>query len=388
MINKIDSVSFKAKIIDSHAHIGKFQGGQNTSAEQLNELAKDTFEVSVNGVKQTDEIEYFLVSNLECMYEHEKGKFLKDEITGNKELLEKCEQNPKLKAELVCEPKNGNAKNIDQLLQEYNDKVFALKFHPQCSSLDANHPSYEPYMQIAKKHNKPCVFHSDRIDTFASPLKIYELAKKTPEVPVVLYHMSMASGVDKIATISHLSQEELNEKGLNEVGKINGFQWQNRERWNQDGIDVVKESLAKKDANLYLETSWTKPETVVKAIKEVGEDRVLFGTDAPLGDTVKKESYAKTVSEVKTAIKKEFGEKADGIINKVFFENAQKVFIKGRGQISENNKNSVSKPEQTSPKSKNKYLPFIIAGGAVLAGIIGFLIYKSQKNKNISSDKS
>lgn len=387
-----NTISFKGNIIDSHAHLGEWYEGKNYQPKSLNSLAKDTFEVTIDGKKQTDEIDCFLVSNLSCMYEKEQGKFVKDEVTGNKELLEISKSNPKIKVELVCEPRNGNAQNIQVLLQEHDKEVVALKFHPQCSKLDANDIKYEPYMQLAKQYKKPCVFHSDRIDTNASPEKIYELAKKTPDVPVVLYHMSMASG----GAVKDLPSEQIKAKNLEMVANTTytgsedykNYVFEYREKWNQDGIDVVKKSIKNKDANLFLEVSWTKPETIVKAIKEVGEDKVLFGTDSPFDE--KKEKYIQYVSDIKTAIKKEFGDKSDNIINKVFFENSNKLFFGGKlkmsvGQVKEVTSSITSdKKTQEPPKAKGKLLPIALGVIAILG--LGALVFSSKK-KNKYGDK-
>ncbi len=48
----------------------------------------------------------------------------------------------------------------------------------------------------------------------------------------------------------------------------------------QEAMATVKESIEKKDANLYLGTAQADPQFVLAAVKELGSDRVLFGTDA------------------------------------------------------------------------------------------------------------
>ena len=45
-------------------------------------------------------------------------------------------------------------------------------------------------------------------------------------------------------------------------------------------FSVVKEATTKNDANLYLETAQVNSDDVMRAIREVGVDRVIFGTDA------------------------------------------------------------------------------------------------------------
>jgi len=211
----------------------------------------------------------------------------------------------------------------------------------------------------------------------ADPRRIYNLAKRTPNVPVVLYHMSLAPA----KKVSDLTEDEINQRGIGNAR--DKWIWDVREKWNQDGIDAVKESLTKKDANLYLETSWTKPETVVKAIKEVGADRVLFGTDAPIGDFgefATKEKYYEYVDSIQNAIRTEFKEKADGIIEKVFYQNAEGLF-----------KQQTFPPVITETVSRTKPGKILgIAAGIVGAGVGLFALNKhaqANKAKNIQIPK-
>ena len=87
-----------------------------------------------------------------------------------------------------------------------------------------------------------------------------------------------------------------------------------------------------------------RPENILNLIKMLKNynalDRILFGTDAPLGiygelkltERTPKESYADTVGTLKTAIKKEFPEDGDEIIEKLFYKNADELFFKNRPQ--------------------------------------------------------
>lgn len=324
-INHANNLSFKGNIIDSHGHLGFWSPDRHhCSPEEVMRVIGDSFELNVNGNPQTDEVECVLVSNLECLDTQSPNR--KGEIEGNLALLEQCRKNPKLKAEAVCLPDVGNAENIDRLLTEHGEEFHALKFHPQCSGIDANSPLYEPYMKVAENHKKTCVFHSDNLYTFSSPRKIYELAKKTPNVPVVLYHMSMTPW----GKITERPLEDQKAKGLEGVDDC---VWNYRERWNRDGITVAKEALDKGDANLYLECSWTKPETVVEAIKTVGADRVLFGTDIPLDPNQpgNREWYKNNIREIQAAIRNDKDiPNPNEVISKVFFENSNKLFFDGK----------------------------------------------------------
>ena len=318
MINKINSgtsYTGNKKIIDSHVHLGKWKNDY---------YYPDRLRQYTGMTSEGQNVEKFFASTLDCLVKKD-GKYLKNETEGNLEMvynIKKYNAQDYVKPLLVCQPDSGNATNIERLIQS-NEKFYGLKFHPIDAGLNADNKLYEPYMKLAEKYKLTTVFHSGPAGTEASPQRIYNLAKKFPKVPVVLYHMSLAPG----GKVGNLNQEEISKRGIENAK--DKYIWEVREKWNQDGINAVKDSLSKKDANLYLETSWTKPETVVKAIKEVGADRVLFGTDAPIGDFnefANKTKYYEYVNSVQNAIRSEFKEKADEVIEKVFYKNAEGLF--------------------------------------------------------------
>ena len=313
-------ISFKGyHVIDGHAHLGQHHN-KNYSAESLLSLTK-----SYNPHDwKSDDVSYFVVSNIEGLSKT-KGNYVLDEIQCNQKLLSDIRKSnlpDKFIPLAVCQVDLGSAKNIENLLQTGN-KFNGLKFHPMSIAIDADDKRYEPYMNVAKKYNLPCVFHTE--NGYAAPQKIYNLAKKFPTVPIVLYHMNIVPA----GKVGERPKEEIENKKLeNDKDK---WCWDVREKWNEEGINVVEQALKNKDANLYLETSWTKPETVVEAIKRVGADRVIWGTDAPIGDygeNSTRERYIDNINLVKNALKKEFGENAKDIENKIFYENAEKLFKK------------------------------------------------------------
>jgi len=386
------NISFQGKIIDAHSHLGKWSSDNvDFKAVNLDEVIKDSFEITINGKKQTDEVEKVLVSNLSCI----NRKDNEDELSGNKKLLIDTENNPKIKPIAVCKPGHGNPEKIEQLLKENQGKFYGLKFHPMGLDFSADKPEYEPYMKLAEKYKLPCVFHADRVGTCADPNLIYELAKKTTEVPVVLYHMSLASGESVANLEENLAKQRNSNQNLETIKKLedeidsakqklvanrkdtNTHFWDIREIWNRDGIAVVKKAVENKDANLYLDVSWVDPKTVVEAIKDVGSDRVLFGTDAPLGEFGKKEFYAKRVKELKVAITNEFGDKAEEIIDKVFYKNAEELFF------TKNWAKKIQEPVKSAKKSNNG---LIALGAVVSAGVVGFGAYLYNKNNQSSEE--
>jgi predicted TIM-barrel fold metal-dependent hydrolase len=93
---------------------------------------------------------------------------------------------------------------------------------------------------VCREAHVPALFHC-AADEFSAPALLGQVAADYPEVPIILAHMNM-------------------------FGRA------------QDAIAV-----AERHANVYLDTSWVRPERVLEAVRRVGADKVLWGTDAPLG---------------------------------------------------------------------------------------------------------
>ena len=108
------------------------------------------------------------------------------------------------------------------------------------------------------------------------------------------------------------------------------------------GINTLLKSIEKNDAKLYADLSWVdwnnpeKPhiiEVIDKLLHSSKGDmteRLLFGTDAPLGvfgeKALKQQgAYEKNIINIKTAIKKNFGEDANKIISRIFYRNSKKL---------------------------------------------------------------
>lgn len=336
------NISFKGKIIDSHGHLGEFKEGNNIipASEyqtRLRHTIQDSFETTINNKTEKDEVTHVLVSNLNCL-ENRDGKcnFRKDEIGGNEEILEMCKNDPKLKPLAVCQTGHGDPKNIDNILTKHKDKFFGLKFHPTDMRTKADDSIYDEYMKLAEKHKLPCVFHSTT-DGYSNPEHIIKLAERHPTVPVVLYHIDIGNN-DKSAA-----------------------------------LDKVKHSVDNKKADLYVDLSWLQGNRHIatEAVEKIGANRVLFGTDAPIGNHGEndRKEYIKYVHDIKNDIHKKFKDnEPEKIVNKVFHDNSHKLFFE----------NTTAKIKSTT-KGKGKAAGLIAGALAVGTGI--FLAIKN-KSKN------
>lgn len=342
-IAPINNINFKGRIIDSHAHIGNWCG-ESYGTNHLDRFIKQPLE---NG----DVIDKMVVSSLSCL---ENGA---SEIEGNMEVLQMAKSNDKIIPLISCEPNNGSVQNIIKLFSENEESFCGLKFHPDGSKLMADDVKYHPYLKFAQKKNLPCLFHcginwegSEFVAEkfrYSDPKKIYEAAKTIPDTPVIMAHMG-AGG----------------------------------ERVHKMALDVLIESIEKGDAKLYADISWVdcatdeKPNIIdaIKRLKNTSKgdmtERLLFGSDIPIGEFNEgfenlsgTEYYKKTINDIKRAIKENFDD-GDEIIDKIFYKNAQSLFLKKR------------KPKTNFLK---KAAPIAFLGIAVFS--CAAVILKRNKNK-------
>ncbi len=335
-----------------------------------------------------------IVSALDSIFYEEKNNIrvpYASELQGNREILRAYKNTPVKSFYAVCQPKstNGSTSAIEQILQEGGGKFVGLKFHPAQMRLAANSDLYDPYMELAKKRKLPCLFHSDRtFETvydgmdgqkhtvlrceYSRPEQIYALAKRHPDVPVIMGHMGGVEAKDAKAA-----------------------------------VDVMVESIENNDARLYADISWVdcnsaqKP-NLIEAIRRLRSttkgdrvDRLLFGTDAPLGrfggagegGLSPEQAYAKTIVDVQTSIKNNFGEEADSIIDKIFCKNADELFFKNESV--QNTVQNVVNTAQTSTKrtlSKTK-IGLIAFGAAAAVGVLGCILYNKYAKKDAQNKK-
>lgn len=351
-ISNITTVNFTGNY-DIHVHTGRWWGKASQNTNGAVELSPgnyralrdfgpvDTLEIANKLITNPDDkIEKMFVSNLDCMVRNhpvikessltDNGTpFLQNEIDGNLALLSKYRRNKNYVLYAVCQPGYGNVSNIEQVFRKGPKKFKGLKFHPKQLDIPADAKCYDEYMDFAQKKNLPCLFHSQvNVDyqvpggrlvedmtlwDKSDPEFIYRLAKRHPSVPVILAHTG-AGG-----TLAH-----------------------------NKAIEVLLNSIDKKDANLYCDISWVdfenglpadKPGSVIDLIKKLKErnalDRLMFGTDSPLGCYGEAEipglkpekAYKLTVEKLKNAIRMNFDTDSEKIISKIFYENARDLFF-------------------------------------------------------------
>lgn len=269
--------------IDIHGHIGQWAEDKcnGDSYCSLSELLDLVYEEDILRV---------LISSLSGIYPFKNymGDHPQlDQSAANEEIIREAARNKRCLPLAVCQP--GFAKPEDLAVQLANDKFYGLKFHPFCLKRNADDPIYDDYLRLAQKYALPCVIHSGvylditiKETSPSDPARIYELAKRFPEVPVVLYHMSLWGPKEPV-------------------------------------FELVQRGLDKKEANLYLDTAGCTPEEVLAAVKAVGAERIMFGTDVPIRGYAHYDSYEPMLQMMNERLTYEQR-------YKIFYENARDLF--------------------------------------------------------------
>jgi len=254
-------------IIDIHAHIGSFQGYDLRTETLLDNLKRYNIRLA-------------LISNIDGAALPGKTLDL-DEVAANKITLETVKSNSKILCGLAwARPVDGSPKNLEPFLRDHG--FVGVKLHPEMNHFAADDSLVDGYLELCERYKVPAVFHSDQPGSNAGPEKIYAAARRHPMVAIILYHMVFGGP-------------------------------------HEPAISVVKEALEKKDANLFLETSQADPKVVIKAVRELGSERVLFGSDATYYGADHYKTYGTLVETLHSQLSKED-------FANVMYRNAERLF--------------------------------------------------------------
>ncbi len=284
----------ETNIIDVHAHIGEFRGYDLSLETLLKEIKEN-------------KIQYAFISNID-------GAAISgvtadsDEVTANEVSFQAAKANPKLKPLFWAKPgaKMSSAEAAEKFLRDKN--FCGIKFHPDFNNFSANAPEIMPYLALCEKYKVPALFHCGGSRNSNASV-IYEAAKKFPTVPFVLYHMGFNT--------SH-----------------------------QEAIAVAEQAKNKKDALIYLETSHVSPETVLRAIKTVGADRVVFGTDATYYGEGHYQQYLDTLQTIKKNVSSEE-------FQQFIHNNAVSIFNLTEAKTNQGNKNEPARSKNNTSTKTN-----------------------------------
>jgi predicted TIM-barrel fold metal-dependent hydrolase len=214
-------------IIDFHCHIGKskiFFPRESGGPKDI---------VALMDKRKIDKVVLFPASTL-----RKPPRYYEDVVQAVKEFQDRFYgffgANPK--DERVCDM-------LEMVVEKYGFK--GLKFHTYAVGLNADDRDWVyPIAEKARELKICMMIHSDPYIT-GTPWQIGLLAMDFPDLPVVMAHMGFMDVACNDAAIK----------------------------------------MAKRAPNLYLETCGVSSQaSVAKAVREIGADRVLYGSDMPFHD--------------------------------------------------------------------------------------------------------
>ena len=221
-------------MIDSHVHIGGEAVGF-TMNEDLVLQSMEKYGVNISIVSNADCVEYGQ-NLIEIPVEKQ---FNQEEALAR--IIRFCRANQgKIYGAFWCKPNHELlTERIDEMITKNRDIIVALKVHPFLSNLSFSDEKMIPYLDFAVKHNLPVIVHTAG-DMVASPMRVYEMACRYPQLKFIMAHMGLATD-------------------------------------NKLAIDLME-----KAENLIADTTWVPVETTLEVIRRYGSGRVVFGSDNPI----------------------------------------------------------------------------------------------------------
>ncbi|MGD2072613.1 MAG: amidohydrolase family protein [Candidatus Thorarchaeota archaeon] len=144
---------------------------------------------------------------------------------------------------ILIDPKD---KNTLLQMREYNDLIYGVKYHPSVSETPLTDESLYPFMEVISEYKFPVLVHCGR--------------HWRSNISYVIKSARIFRSIVFVAAHLGGNASELIEKA----------------------IDALYETRCD---NIYLDTSAVKlPWLIEKAIKMLGEDKIIFGSDEPYSD--------------------------------------------------------------------------------------------------------
>lgn len=222
-------------IIDAHVHIGDMMNF-SLKLEKVKEI--------MNG----RQIAKAIVSSIDSTEVDHNQKVIRENVKTqtqvNQDLINLLKDDSNFEILAWCKPlTEGWNQEFEDFLLNNLDKIKGLKFHPFHSALKINDKRVKPYLEFANKHGLAVKVHCAN-DKHSRSKYTYKMAKKYPRINFIMAHLELGGNFNK-----------------------------------------AREYLLKQP-NLYADTAWLPSEEVIKIIEENGQDKIIFGSDAPIdGDT-------------------------------------------------------------------------------------------------------
>jgi hypothetical protein len=254
--------------IDAHGHFGRYDCGRE---EMVNELMTGDAAVVVDRARRAN-IRLTIVSPLEALLPRGQG----DAVMGNRNAARVVAEYPDLLLYVVIDPRHpetyrqahamlpgpvepqidratprspgvatpGLGEDLSSTIPAGLTKCVGIKIHPEEHAYPINEFGAEIF-RFAAEHRAVVLSHSSEQNSLASDLVAW--ADRFPEVTLILGHLGWG--------------------------------------WDGDYTHQVRAMQRSRHGNVFTDTSSARsivPRLIEWAAREIGSDRILFGTDTPL----------------------------------------------------------------------------------------------------------
>jgi hypothetical protein len=225
-------------IIDSHTHVGNiaFEVGKN----RVKNLQPQDLIFALEKYK----IDFAIVSGLEgSEFDADKKLAPKKLQISQKEGLQRLidfisENLGKVRGLFWVKPYNEKlTEEIRKSVADNRKLICGLKIHPTLSNMKFTDRRFYPYLEMAVELGLPVQVHTEN-DGLSDVKLVGKMASLFPELKFIMVHMGMGSD-------------------------------------NNEAISLIKNS-----SNIFGDTCVVKHENVIRAIRECGPDKILFGSDS------------------------------------------------------------------------------------------------------------
>ncbi|MCX7922854.1 MAG: amidohydrolase family protein [Clostridia bacterium] len=257
-------------ILDSHIHIGAIM--KFDMSEEIVIRSMDRYNIGVAIVSNVEGVEFD--SDLNELPPH----FQKSQESINTRVLNFVKQHPaKLKGLYWIKPHlEGYSSKIEEFMVNNKEHFVGFKFHQYHSKMRFTDEKLVPYLNLARKLNVPFALHTAS-EEISLCEHVYSIATAYPDVNFIMVHMGL--GTD-----------------------------------NEGAIKLIKQL-----PNLYGDTTWVSIDSVLKAVRECGSEKILFGTDSPIDGVDTYEKYLDMISAIRTKLSEK---DADNVL----YRNAMRIF--------------------------------------------------------------
>jgi len=221
--------------IDAHGHFGRYDCGRE---EIVNQLMTGDAAVVVDRARRAN-VRLTIVSPLEALLPRGLG----DPVAGNRNAARVVEEVSGLLQYVVVDPRHPETYRQAHAMLE-GPKCAGIKIHPEEHVYPIDEFGAEIFA-FAAEHRTVVLSHSSEQNSLASSLVAW--ADRFPEMTLILGHLGWG--------------------------------------WDGDYTHQVRAIQSSRHGNVFTDTSSARsivPRLIEWAAREIGSDRILFGTDTPL----------------------------------------------------------------------------------------------------------